>query len=142
MKLKFVLMNNWHLSLQINSEWWAIQNAKGFENGFINWLADPERLGFRFLRLPTKEGLKIIENIVKKECDRLTSDFQNFRRKAFKIKINVDVLLFGGSFTYKLLRPASKRALQTLTTQHSFTCENSLEPRGRELCCTKLHQLI
>ena len=109
--------------LQINSEWWAIQQAKGFESGFLNWLADPDRLGFQFLRMPTKEGLKIIEGILKKECDRQTSEFQAFRKKVFKIRVNVDVLLFGGSFTYKLLRPASKPTLQTLTSQQSFTCE-------------------
>ena len=44
-------------------------------------------------------------------------------KKVFKIRVNVDVLLFGGSFTYKLLRPASKPTLQTLTSQQSFTCE-------------------
>ena len=109
--------------LQINSEWWAIQNAKGFENGFLNWLADPDRLGFRFLRMPTKEGLKIIESILKSECDRITKEFQAFRKKAFKVKINVDVLLFGGSFTYKLLRPNTKPMLHTLTAKQEFTCE-------------------
>ena len=109
--------------LQINSEWWAIQEAKGFENGFLNLLADPDRLGFQFLRMPTEEGLKIIEGILKMECDRQTSEFQAFRKKVLKIRVNVDVLLFGGSFTYKLLRPASKPTLQTLTSQQSFTCE-------------------
>lgn len=109
--------------LQINSEWWAIVKAKGFENGFLNWLADPDRLGFRFLRMPTKDGLKVIEGILKNECDRMTKEFQAFRKKAFKVKVNVDVLLLGGTFTYKLLRPASKPMLQTLTSTQNFTCE-------------------
>lgn len=100
-------------SLQINEEWHAIEVAPGF-SGFLRWLSHPDRLGFRFLQMPTADGLDVIRKCLQKECDKVATQIKKDRSRLFKIKVNIDVLAGSGSFTFKLLRPTPNRPLDAL----------------------------
>ena len=129
--------------MQIFQEWDSIKNAKGFGMSFLEWISSPERLGFRFLQLPTFQGLEAMEKITRKECDAMAKRQNAERSKNFKVHINLDVLLFGGSFTYKLLRPHPKQPITSIAYEQEFEvkqlrCHKKLSPR---VCIQPLDQL-
>lgn len=107
-------------SLQMQSEWAAILAAKGFEPDFSIWLASPDRLGFRFLQLPTSGGLQVLLDIVKKHVDALARQVKTQRLKDFRMKINIDMTQGSGKFTFKILKPAKTQPLEALQTTEIF----------------------
>ena len=93
-------LEQWHQVVQINSEWFAIVNAKGFSPDFLTWVSDPNRLGFKFEIMPTAIGIQHLKMFTQKKADQLALKIQTNRQKMLRLKIHYDMWRKGGKFDF------------------------------------------
>ena len=114
-------MDQWNQAIQINSEWFAITQAKGFSPDFLTWISDPKRLGFKFQVMPTAIGIKHLRQFTQKRADQLAEQVQSNRSKMLRMKIHYDMRRKGGRLTFKLIRPQGNPPINSLMLEDTFT---------------------
>eukprot|EP00438_Fugacium_kawagutii_P008120 Skav222141 [mRNA] locus=scaffold1181:1085966:1091954:- [translate_table: standard] len=107
--------------LQIQSEWHAVVHSPGYAGTFLEWVASPERLGFRFNVIPRADGLALLLQFAKDDCNALAAKIKAKRKQAFQLRIRVDFHSGTGAFVFKLLRPRSNPPLEFLTVKEEMT---------------------
>ena len=69
---------------QLQQEWIAIQNAKGFQRGFPEWCANIPEIGYFPLTYPDESFLLTAIQFLRHQCDCQVAKEKSVRKKVFK----------------------------------------------------------